>query len=128
MKTIDDYYFTENHEWICMEDGKARVGITDLAQKELGDIVFVELPEIGEDYNQFEEIAVIESVKAVSDVFVPASGVISDINRELIDHPELINEKPYQSGWIAQIEIEDKNELKNLMTKVDYLEFIEEEG
>ncbi|HMA59774.1 MAG TPA: glycine cleavage system protein GcvH [Halanaerobiales bacterium] len=127
MSIPNDLFYTENHEWISVDGKDAVVGITDHAQEELGDIVFVELPSVEEEVDQFEEFGVIESVKAVSDVFMPASGVIVEVNEELMDRPELINEDPYGSGWLIKIEIKDKDELEELMDSTEYEAFLEEE-
>ena len=127
MSIPNDLFYTENHEWISVDGKDAVVGITDHAQEELGDIVFVELPSVEEEVDQFEEFGVIESVKAVSDVFMPASGVIVEANEELMDRPELINEDPYGSGWLIKIEIKDKDELEELMDSTEYEAFLEEE-
>ncbi len=127
MSIPNDLFYTENHEWISLDGKEAVVGITEHAQEELGDIVFVELPSVEEELDQFEEFGVIESVKAVSDVFMPASGIIVEVNEELMDRPELINEDPYGSGWLIKIEVKDKDELEELMDSTEYEAFLEEE-
>ena len=126
MNLPKDYLFTENHEWIYVKGEEARVGITEYAQEEMGDIVFVELPEEGEDVIQFEEYGVIESVKAVSDIYIPASGRVTAVNEDLLDQPELINEEPYENGWIAVIDLSDDSELDNLMDSTEYASYLEE--
>ena len=127
MSIPNDLFYTENHEWISMDDKEAVVGITEHAQEELGDIVFVELPSVEEEIDQFEEFGVIESVKAVSDVFMPVSGIIVEVNEELMDKPEMINEDPYGSGWLIKIEVKDKGELDELMDSTEYEAFLKEE-
>lgn len=127
MSIPNDLFYTENHEWISLDGKEAVVGITEHAQDELGDIVFVELPSVEEELDQFEEFGVIESVKAVSDVFMPASGIVIEVNDELMDQPELINEDPYGSGWLIKIEVKDKDEIDELMDSTEYKDFIEEE-
>lgn len=127
MSVPNDLFYTENHEWISVDGKEAVVGITEHAEEELGDIVFVELPSVEEELGQFEEFGVIESVKAVSDVFMPVSGIILEVNEELMDQPELINEDPYGVGWLIKIEVKDKSELDDLMDSSEYKEFIEGE-
>lgn len=127
MNIPKDLYYTENHEWISIEGKEAVVGITEHAQEELGDIVFVELPSVEEELDQFEEFGVIESVKAVSDVFMPISGVVVEVNEDLMDEPEKINEDPFNSGWLIKVEIKDKSELDELMDSTEYETFSEEE-
>ena len=127
MTIPNDLFYTENHEWISVDGKEAVVGITEHAQDELGDIVFVELPSVEEELDQFEEFGVIESVKAVSDVFMPISGIVVEVNEELMDQPELINEDPYGSGWLIKVEVKDKSDLDELMDSSEYKEFIEGE-
>lgn len=127
MTIPNDLFYTENHEWISVDGKEAVVGITEHAQDELGDIVFVELPSVEEELDQFEEFGVIESVKAVSDVFMPVSGIVVEVNEELMDQPELINEDPYGSGWLIKVEVKDKEDLDELMDSTEYKAYIEEE-
>ncbi len=103
MKVEKGLFYTKEHEWARIENGKATVGITDYAQHQLGDIVYVELPEIGREVKQGEKIGVIESVKAVSELFSPLSGKITEVNEALKDQPELINQEPYGRGWIIKL-------------------------
>ena len=119
----DDFYYTEEHEWINKE---GYIGITDYGQKELGDIVFVELPEENEEYEAGEEFATVESVKAVSPVYCPVSGSITEINSDLNEAPELINQQPHEDGWLVKIEIQDETELDELMDVEEYKDFIGE--
>jgi len=128
-----DRYYTKEHEWCLIEEGnKARVGITDYAQSELGDIVYVELPELNQEVEQNDTIANIESVKSVAPVYSPVSGKIVDINSELENSPELVNEYPYEDGWICVIEMRDPSEVEDLLTAEEYAEYlkelVEEEG
>ncbi len=126
MAVPKEFLYSDDHEWIYVSEGEATIGITDHAQSELGDVVFVELPEVGKEYDQFEDFAVIESVKAVSDIYLPVGGKIIEINEELIDQPELINEDPYDKGWLVKVEIADEAELDNLMDSEEYEEYLEE--
>ena len=117
--------FTKDHEWIKVEGSEALVGITDYAQSELGEIVFVELPAVGESKNKETVFGTVEAVKAVSDLFMPVSGEILSVNSTLEDKPELINEAPYEDGWMIRIAIKDESELDSLMTAEQYSAFIQ---
>ena len=118
--------FTEDHEWVRLEDnGLAVVGITDYAQEQLGEIVFIELPEIGDEVERGAEAAVIESVKAASELFAPVSGTVSQVNDALNDAPGLVNEDPIGDGWFLQIETSDEEPLEGLMTEDEYLRYVE---
>ncbi|MBN2247007.1 MAG: glycine cleavage system protein GcvH [Candidatus Aminicenantes bacterium] len=121
----DDFYYTKDHEWIKTEDDTAVVGITDFAQKQLGDVVFVELPEVGTNLDFHQSLGVIESVKAVSDIYSPISGEIVEINGELENSPELVNDDPHGKGWIIKIKIKDKTELDKLMSASEYEKFLD---
>ena len=116
----DDCRYVESHEWVRSENGTVRVGITDFAQDELGDVVFVELPNEGESFEQDEEFGVIESIKAVSDIYAPISGTVTDTNDTLVDEPELVNEDPYGDGWMVEFELDDESELDELLTAAEY--------
>jgi len=120
-----DYLYTETHEWIKIENSSGIVGITDYAQDQLHDIVYIELPEIGLNVGKGNVVAEIESVKTVAEVYSPVSGQIIDVNKELETSPELINQSPYDDGWIFKIQISDKNEIKSLLKPEQYLEIIE---
>jgi len=120
-----DLKYTEEHEWVRMEGSVGVCGITDYAQEMLTDIVYVELPEVDIEIGQGEQVAVVESVKAVSDVYAPLSGTIVEINEELEDSPEMLNDDPYGEGWIFKIEVEDDNEQEGLMDAEEYAAFIE---
>ncbi len=119
MKTPKELYYTESHEWVKVENGHAYLGITDFAQSELGEVVFVELPEESDEVTKGEEYATIESVKAASDINAPISGVIVEINEALEDNPELINEDPYEN-WIVKIEMDDDKQIDALLSAEDY--------
>lgn len=116
----DDLRYTDSHEWLKIQDNKAIIGITDHAQSELTDIVFVELPEIGKEIHKGDELCVVESVKSVSEIYSPISGKIVDVNKKLDDSPEIINESPYDDGWIVKLEIKDKSDINNLLDAKSY--------
>lgn len=115
-----DYKYTQDHEWTKLEDGQLRMGITDYAQDELGDIVFIELPEEGTKVKKGDDFILVESVKAVSDVYAPVSGEVIEVNRDLEDSPELVNESPHDEGWMAVIGLIDESELDELMDADEY--------
>ncbi|HUI31549.1 MAG TPA: glycine cleavage system protein GcvH [Candidatus Acidoferrales bacterium] len=116
--------YTKDHEWIRVEDGTGTVGITDYAQGELGDVVFVELPAVGTKLQQGKQFGTIEAVKTVSDIFAPVSGEIIEINSALKDSPEIVNKEPYKGGWMVKIKIENKSELDNLLDAAKYQEMV----
>ncbi len=121
--------FSTNHEWVRLEqDNVAVVGITDFAQDLLGDIVFVELPEVGQQVQLNDEIAVVESLKAASDIYSPISGVILEINEALSDQPEVINSSPDEQGWLYKIEYRDLDELNQLLSPDDYNDLCQSES
>jgi glycine cleavage system H protein len=111
----ENLYYTKEHEWIRIEGERAVIGITEYAQDQLGDVVYVELPEVGAQVTQLETCGTIESVKTVADLCAPLSGEIVAINEALDETPELINNEPYKAGWIAEIQISDQEEVKNLL-------------
>lgn len=123
----DELKYTEEHEWVLLEDGMATVGITDFAQDALGDVVFVELPEVGTILESGKPFGVVESVKAVSDVYAPVSGEVIEVNEELQDTPELVNTSPYEDGWMVKIRLADNVKLDDLMDVGDYQDFVAEE-
>ncbi|QQY79378.1 glycine cleavage system H protein [Keratinibaculum paraultunense] len=127
MKVVKDLYYTEDHEWVKVEGGEAYIGIADYAQDQLGDIVYVELPEIDDEFEQGEAFSAVESVKAAADVYMPIDGKIIEINEELLDDPALLNEDPYEN-WLVKIEIADKSQLDDLMTSEEYEKFLDEEA
>lgn len=126
MKILEGLYYSKDHEWIKVEGNNAYVGITDFAQHALGEIVYVELPELDEEFEAGDVFSVVESVKAASDVYMPISGKVLEVNEELEDSPQLINEEPYEN-WIAMVEMADKTDLDDLMDEVGYKEFCEKE-
>jgi len=130
MSTIPkDNLYTRDHEWVRIEGNKAEVGITDHAQKALGDIVFIELPEIEDEIDAGDEFGSIESVKAVTSLFMPMSGRVIAVNTELKDGPEIINEECYDEGWVIRLELSNQEESTELLSSEDYKEFLlEEEG
>jgi glycine cleavage system H protein len=120
-----DFYYTKDHEWAQIKDNTATVGITDFAQKQLGDVVYVELPKVGTQLEFHQSIGVVESVKAVSDIYSPLSGEVTEVNEDLNDSPELINEDPHGKGWIIRLKIKDEKETEKLMSATEYEKFIE---
>lgn len=126
MEFPDELRYTKEHEWIRVEDGSAVVGITDYAQDALGDVVFLELPDADSEFEQGETFGTVESVKTVSDLYMPVSGKIVEINEPLVDAPELINEHPYDDGWMIRIEMSDESELGELLSAGEYQDFIKE--
>ena len=123
----EDNLYTRDHEWIRIEGNKAEVGITEHAQKSLGDIVYVELPEIGDEIDAGDEFGSIESVKAVNSLYMPMSGNIIAVNTELNDSPETINEECYDEGWLIRFELSNQEESSELLSSKDYKEFLQEE-
>lgn len=121
----EDLRYTESHEWIKIKENIAIVGITDHAQSELTDIVFAELPEIGKEIKKGDELCVVESVKSVSEIYSPVSGKIIKVNTKLEDSPEIINEKPYDEGWLVEISILNEKEIENLLKPSEYKSLIE---
>ncbi len=124
-EVIEDLKYTDNHEWVQIDGDKITYGITDYAQEELGDIVYIELPLVDEDIEKGEVMGVVESVKTVSDLHSPVSGTILEVNEELEAAPELINEEPFSKGWIAKIEIDDPSELDDLLSAEEYKEEVD---
>ena len=120
MSYPDDLRYSKEHEWVRAEEGRATIGITSFAADELGDIVFIELPEVGATLSQFGTFGVVESVKAVSDLFAPLSGEVAEVNEKLRDTPELLNTDPFGEGWIARVTLADAAELDNLMDAAAY--------
>ncbi|MBI3025334.1 MAG: glycine cleavage system protein GcvH [Candidatus Tectomicrobia bacterium] len=120
--------YSREHEWVKVEGNIAQVGITDYAQSELGDVVYVELPEVGADVEANNTFGVVESVKAVSDLFAPVTGSITEVNPQLEEEPELVNSDPYEDGWMIKIEMNDPSELNDLLDADEYKTFVEEES
>jgi glycine cleavage system H protein len=119
--------YSKEHEWVLVEDRIATIGITEYAQQELGDIVYVELPEVGEKVVKDDPFGAVESVKAVSDIYAPVSGTVLEVNDALPDSPETINEDAYGDGWMIKVEMSDTDDLKDLMSADEYAEYIEQQ-
>ncbi len=125
-ETPEDLYYTSSHEWLKLDDdGIATVGISDFAQSELGDVVYVELPEQGTQVNAKEEVSVVESVKTASDIYAPVSGEIVEVNDKLENSPESVNNSPYDDGWLFKIRLSDETELDDLLSAAEYAESCE---
>ena len=116
--------YTKEHEWVKKQESEIIIGITDYAQSELGDIVFVELPNVGDKFNQNDTLGTIEAVKTVADIFSPVSGSIVEVNNEIEDNPENVNSDPYNKGWLVKIRIEDESCLESLLSSQEYSEMI----
>jgi len=126
MEIPKELRYSREHEWVAVDDGIATIGITDFAQEQLGDIVYVELPEVGTAVTKDDKFGVVESVKAVSDVYSPVTGTVVTVNTGLPNSPETVNEEPYGDGWMIRVEMSDAEELNDLMTAAEYEKFIEE--
>ena len=124
----EDLKYSEEHEWLRMEGDTAVIGITHFAQDSLGDVVFVELPDVGSDVEQFEKMGEIESVKAVSDLYCPVGGRVVEVNDSLNDSPELVNDSPYEEGWMIKVEVSDGSEIDRLMSASEYGALVEAES
>ena len=124
MEIKENLSYTNDHEWIKIDGNTALVGITDFAQSELGDIVFIEVETIGEDLNKNEVFGTVEAVKTVSDLFIPVSGKVLEFNSALEDNPELVNESPYEKGWIVKMEISNLDEISDLLDSKSYKSLI----
>ena len=124
----EEYRYSKDHEWILDQGGIGTVGITEYAQKELGDVVYVDLPEVGVTFEANEPFGSVESVKAVSEVFCPVSGEVVEVNTKLEDAPELINESPHQKAWMIKVRISNPDELKELLSAKGYEEYIQEQS
>ena len=120
--------YSREHEWVRVEGNIVVIGITDFAQAELGDVVYVELPEVGTEVEANNTFGVVESVKAVSDLFAPVSGVVTEANITLEDQPELVNSEPYEDGWMIRVEMKDESELNDLLEADSYRAYTEEES
>jgi glycine cleavage system H protein len=126
VKVPKNLLYTEEHEWILVEEGKATIGITDHAQDQLGDVVYAELPEVGKEVKQNDVIATVESVKAASEIYAPISGTVTEVNESLGDAPDAINAEPYDGGWLCRMTVADESEIENLMQPEDYQNLLEE--
>ena len=120
----DDLQYSDDHEWAKQTDGVARIGISDYAQNQLGDIVFVELPEVGDTFEKGQEFGTVESVKAVSELYMPVGGEITAVNDALEDAPEMVNNDPYEGGWMVDVKLQDPAEYGELKDKKAYLEML----
>lgn len=120
----EEYGYLDTHEWIRLNGDVGTVGITDFAQDELGDVIFVELPDEGEVFAAEEQLGMIESIKAMSDLYLPMAGTVVDVNERLIDEPELVNEEPYGDGWVLEIEVESPSDQDHLLDADEYRENI----
>ncbi|MEO2073849.1 MAG: glycine cleavage system protein GcvH [Bacillus sp. (in: firmicutes)] len=127
MSTPKELRYSEEHEWVKVEGERVRVGITDFAQHELGDIVFVELPEVGTEVSADEAFGSVESVKTVSELYAPVSGKVVEVNEDLNDSPEFVNESPYEKAWMIVIELSESSEVEKLMTAEQYDEMIKQD-
>jgi glycine cleavage system H protein len=127
MSTPKELRYSEEHEWVKVDGNKVTIGITDFAQSELGDIVFVELPEVGDDIEADEPFGSVESVKTVSELYAPVSGKVLEINEDLEDSPEFVNESAYEKAWMIVVELSDASEIDKLMTAEAYEEMISED-
>ncbi len=120
----EEIRFTKEHEWAVIREGLGVVGISDFAQKQLGDIVSIELPKVGSKFKQMQAMAIVDSIKASSDIYCPLSGEVVEINEGLFEHPEWINQSPYELGWIVKIKPSDIKEFDSMMTKEQYENFV----
>lgn len=128
MNVPQDLLYSKEHEWVLIEGEIATIGITDHAQQELGDVVFVELPEVEETFSSGDSFGSVESVKAVSELYTPLSGEIVENNEELADSPETVNEDPYGQGWMVRLRMDDPGESDNLMSSEEYIQYLKEEA
>ena len=124
MTELDNHLFTKEHEWLIVDGDIATIGITDFAQGELGDIIFIELPSVGDSFVSEEVFGTIEAVKTVADLFMPIKGDIIEINDQIEDNPDYVNSSPYEKGWIAKIKISNASDLGNLLNHEDYKKLI----
>ena len=126
--TPEDLSYTKDHEWVRVKENLATAGITDHAQHQLGDVVYVELPKVGDRFEVSEPFGSVESVKAVSEVYMPLSGSVTEVNESLNDSPEQINEDPYGEGWMIRIKIDNPAQVDALLTSIEYEDYIKEEA
>lgn len=124
----DNLYYSSTHEWLEIQDQEAVIGITDHAQHQLGDVVFVELPEVGDQLTRGEEVAVVESVKTAADIYSPVSGEVIAINEELQKNPSLLNQDPYARGWLYKVKVQDMSALHEMLKKDDYQKQIDSQS
>jgi glycine cleavage system H protein len=124
----DDLYYSKDHEWVRVDGDRGTVGITDHAQQQLGDVVYVELPAVGSAYKKGDAFGSVESVKAVSELYLPLSGEVVEVNAALADGPEVVNTDPHGAGWMVVIKVDGAAELSDLMRAADYERYVKEEG
>jgi glycine cleavage system H protein len=124
----EDYLYSKDHEWIMIQGNVGTIGITDYAQHELGDVVYVDLPEVGDTFEAGEPFGSVESVKAVSEIFCPVGGEVIEVNSKLEESPELLNASPHQQAWMIKIEITNTDELKELLSAEEYDEYLQEQA
>jgi glycine cleavage system H protein len=124
----EEYLYSKEHEWVRLEEEHAVLGITDFAQSELGDVVFVELPEPGDAFDADDEVGTIESVKAVAEIYTPLSGEVVEVNADLADRPEIVNQDPHGRGWLMRLRLTKPDEAAGLMTAADYRRFTSASG
>jgi glycine cleavage system H protein len=124
----DDCRYSEDHEWAKTEGDNVRVGLSDYAQDQLGDIVYLELPQVGDTFEKNQEFGTVESVKAVSEMLMPIGGEVVDVNSSIEESPNLVNESPYKEGWLIEIKPSDSGEMETLLTNDEYLSFLENEA
>jgi glycine cleavage system H protein len=122
----ENLHYSKDHEWVSVADGVATMGITDYAQHQLGDVVYIELPSVGDKFESHETIGSVESVKAVSEVFTPVAGEIIESNNDLNDTPESVNSDPYEAGWFVKIKMENPGEADKMLTAAEYEEYLSE--
>jgi glycine cleavage system H protein len=122
----DDLQYTKDHEWVRISGDKGTVGITEYAQESLGDVVYVELPKVGEHFNAHDPFGSVESVKAVSELYIPVSGDVLKVNEALTDKPELVNSDPYTDGWMIEIKIDKKSDIDRLLSAAEYEDYLKE--
>jgi len=128
MAVPNDLYYAKTHEWLRIDENIATVGITDFAQNQLSDITFVELPDVGREVEAGDEVAVVESVKAASDIYSPVAGTIVEVNGDLEDSPDMINASPYDAGWLFKIELRKEEDVDNLMSSEEYAELCSDDS
>lgn len=126
MKYPESYRYTREHEWIHLEGGIGTVGITHYAQEQLGDIVYIELPAVGQTFRQLQAFGTVESVKTAADLYMPMSGEIIEVNQEVVNHPEIINQSPHERGWLVRIRVHDLTEFDRLMSAQEYEAYVEQ--
>jgi glycine cleavage system H protein len=126
-ETPEDLSYTKDHEWVRVKGDEATVGITDSAQEQLGDVVFVELPKVGDKFEASASFGTVESVKAVSEIYMPATGTVIAVNESLNDSPEQVNEDPYGAGWMIRIKLDNPAQVDALLTSIEYEDYIKEE-